>query len=140
MTKVLRITAKRAGFRRAGLAHPDTPVDHDIADFTDEQIAALKGETMLIVSEVEVKGKAAGKAADKPAGDSGGALKGLEREKAIVDAVRGLNPDNPKHFTQGGDPKVEVIEEVVGFSISGDERDGAWAAIQAEREAAAKEG
>lgn len=138
MTKFLRITAKRAGFRRAGLAHPDTPVDHKLADFTDEQVKALKAETMLIVSEVEGKATQAAPAANaSPGGD---APKGLEREAAILDAVRGLETENPKHFTKGGEPKVEAIEAAAGFQISGDERNGAWVIVQAEREEAARKG
>ncbi|WP_029009390.1 HI1506-related protein [Azospirillum halopraeferens] len=53
MTGHLRIVAKRDGFRRAGLAHPDRPVFHRRADLTDEQVAALMDEPMLIVDEMD---------------------------------------------------------------------------------------
>lgn len=142
MTKMLRITAKRAGFRRAGMAHPDTPVDHKLSDLSKEQIEALKAETMLIVQEIEGEAPKPGKQ-PKPTGDgsppTADAPKGPARAEAIAAAVRGLEAENPAHFTKGGEPKVEAIEAAAGFQISGDERDAAWATVLAEREAAAKE-
>jgi hypothetical protein len=54
MAKVLRITSKRAGFRRAGIAHAATPVDHPIGTLTAEQVKALKTEPMLVVQELDL--------------------------------------------------------------------------------------
>lgn len=51
----LRITAKLAGFRRAGIAHSSSAVDHPISNFTEKEIAALKGEPNLVVVEVELE-------------------------------------------------------------------------------------
>lgn len=51
----VRITAKVAGFRRAGMAHPAEPVDHEAGTFTEAQLAALQAEPMLVV---EVAGPA----------------------------------------------------------------------------------
>jgi hypothetical protein len=45
----LRIAARRAGFRRAGLAHPAQPVLHPAGTFTPDQVEALLAETMLMV-------------------------------------------------------------------------------------------
>lgn len=63
--KVLRITAKVDGFRRAGIAHPAVATDHPIDGFTEDQIKAIKGEPQLVVEEVEVEGPEP-KEADKP--------------------------------------------------------------------------
>ena len=49
---MLRIIAKRAGFRRSGRAHPDTPVDHPAGTFSAAEIAALKAEPMLVVIDM----------------------------------------------------------------------------------------
>ena len=49
----LRITAKRAGFRRAGRAWPDTPTEVAVADFTEEQLEQLAAEPMLIIQPFE---------------------------------------------------------------------------------------
>jgi hypothetical protein len=46
------ITAKRDGFRRCGLAHPASPVKHEDGAFTEEQLAILKAEPMLVVQEL----------------------------------------------------------------------------------------
>ena len=51
--KILRIIAKKPGFRRAGLAHPDHAVDHPASAFTPEEVAALLAEPMLVVQELD---------------------------------------------------------------------------------------
>lgn len=61
MAKVLRIRAKRDGFRRAGMAHPAAPTEHALDTLTADQVSALKAEPMLVVEEVE----------DKPAAKAG---------------------------------------------------------------------
>lgn len=45
------ITSKRDGFRRCGLAHPASPVEHPDGAFTPEQLEILKAEPMLVVQE-----------------------------------------------------------------------------------------
>lgn len=57
MAKILRITSKRDGFRRGGMAHPATATDHAIDAFTKEQLAQIKAEPMLTVEEIDVKSK-----------------------------------------------------------------------------------
>lgn len=47
----IQILCKKPGFRRAGMAHPAKAVYPD-GYFTAAQLAALKAEPMLIVSEV----------------------------------------------------------------------------------------
>lgn len=49
MAELIRITAKRDGFRRMGLAHPGTPTDYPADHFTAEQLAVLQAEPMLVV-------------------------------------------------------------------------------------------
>ncbi|HXG29327.1 MAG TPA: HI1506-related protein [Nevskiales bacterium] len=73
MAKVLRITSKRDGFRRGGIAHSTTPTDHPIDRFTKEQLAAIKTEPMLTVEEIDDGKKASG---DADKGDQGKAGKG----------------------------------------------------------------
>lgn len=51
----LRITARHAGFRRAGIEHPATPVDHPLDGLTKTQIALLKDEPGLVVQEIEIE-------------------------------------------------------------------------------------
>lgn len=48
----LSIQSKQPGFRRAGRAWPAEPVIVDIAEFSDEQLAQLTAEPMLIVEAV----------------------------------------------------------------------------------------
>ncbi|MEO0036230.1 MAG: Mu-like prophage FluMu N-terminal domain [Pseudomonadota bacterium] len=50
--RALRITARRDGFRRAGIAHPAGAVEHPLDTLTTAQIAALRAESMLIVEDI----------------------------------------------------------------------------------------
>lgn len=52
--KILRIIAKKPGFRRAGMAHPDHAVDHRLDAFTPDEVKALLAEPMLVVQELDV--------------------------------------------------------------------------------------
>lgn len=56
-TKVpgLRISAKAAGFRRAGRAWGSAPEDVAASDFSKQQIADLKAESMLSVVDIEIE-------------------------------------------------------------------------------------
>ena len=47
------IASKRDGFRRAGVEHSSTPTLYADDRFTDEQLAALEAEPMLVVHHVE---------------------------------------------------------------------------------------
>lgn len=49
---VIRIAAKRDGFRRAGLSHPKSPVEHMAERFTPDQVEQLLGEPALRVEFV----------------------------------------------------------------------------------------
>lgn len=51
--KILRILSKVAGFRRAGIAHPDTPMIYPADRFSEGQLEQLKGEPKLDVIETE---------------------------------------------------------------------------------------
>lgn len=59
---MIRITAKREGFRRAGVAHCGTR-DWPDGTFAPEQLAALKAEPMLVVEEIRE-----GRTPEKPPG------------------------------------------------------------------------
>ena len=49
---MIRITAKRNGFRRAGMAHYGTQ-EYPDGFFDAETLASLKAEAMLVVEEVK---------------------------------------------------------------------------------------
>jgi hypothetical protein len=51
----LRIKAKVASFRRAGLAFGLTPVDVPLSELNKEQRAGLAAEPMLTVEEIEIE-------------------------------------------------------------------------------------
>ncbi len=51
----------------------------------------------------------------------------LQREEKIIFAVKDiLEACGPGELNQDGSPKVEVIEEILGFDITAEERDLAW--------------
>lgn len=49
---MIRITSKKDGFRRCGVAHPAAPTDHPNQAFTPEQLAVLGAEPMLVVQRL----------------------------------------------------------------------------------------
>ncbi|WP_036244704.1 HI1506-related protein [Methylobacter tundripaludum] len=57
---MLRITSKREGFRRCGIAHSSTPTEHPDDRFTADELERLLDEPMLFVEVLADKpGKAA---------------------------------------------------------------------------------
>jgi hypothetical protein len=53
--KGLRIVARVDGFRRAGRAWPAAGVDVPFDELDADQVEALKNESMLVVSEVDIE-------------------------------------------------------------------------------------
>ena len=51
----IRITAKRNGFRRCGMAHSEAGRNHPLTDFTEEQLEALVNDPMLVCHPVEIE-------------------------------------------------------------------------------------
>lgn len=56
---MIRITAKKDGFRRCGIAHSKTAVDYPDSKFEKDQLEILKKEPMLVVQELEGETKPA---------------------------------------------------------------------------------
>jgi hypothetical protein len=48
---MIRITAKRDGFRRCGIAHPEKATLYPNDKFNKTELEALKNEPMLVVEE-----------------------------------------------------------------------------------------
>lgn len=53
-----------------------------------------------------------------------------ERKQAIINVFPSLKADSD--LTKAGEPKVSVIEKLVGFDVSADEVKAIWAEIQAQ--------
>ena len=53
MSKIIRIAARRDGFRRAGIAHPAASTDYPAERFTDAQLKQLLDEPQLIVTVLD---------------------------------------------------------------------------------------
>ena len=49
VSPALIITAKREGFRRAGLAHSEKATEHAAGRFTEAQVEQLTSDPMLVV-------------------------------------------------------------------------------------------
>ena len=58
---MIRITAKKEGFRRCGIAHSAQPTEYGDNQFNEEQLARLKAEPMLVVENVKESTKGKGK-------------------------------------------------------------------------------
>ena len=124
---------------------PGTPFEVP-ADRAKEMIAGGRaepfegGEDAPVVSEDDTTGGApesgAGEgtsSASTPQGGDGTPEADLEK---ITEAILNLDADNPEHFLGDGRPNVKAINELVaedlGRSVTADERDAAWAALQPE--------
>jgi hypothetical protein len=55
MSKIVRITSRVEGFRRAGVPHSKTPTDYPLETFTRAQLKALEAETRLTVEVLEAE-------------------------------------------------------------------------------------
>jgi hypothetical protein len=75
---MIKITAKKDGFRRCGMAHPSVPTEHPDETFSQDQLAELQAEPMLVV-EVAIspdpekpkpKSKSGSKLESKPESES----------------------------------------------------------------------
>lgn len=53
MSKMIEITAKRDGHRRAGMAHSATPTQHEAGVFDEDQLQMLMDDPQLVVREIE---------------------------------------------------------------------------------------
>lgn len=67
----LRITSRREGFRRCGVAHPAHPVDHPDGRWSEEEIARLEAEPMLRVERLAPAGKTVSAARRKGSSKAG---------------------------------------------------------------------
>jgi len=52
---MIRITSKRDGFRRCGVAHPAAPTEYPDDRWSDEELAILEAEPMLVVERIAAK-------------------------------------------------------------------------------------
>lgn len=66
MEKVIDITAKRDGFRRAGIAHSEKTQTYPLSQFTKVQLEQLQKEPMLVVAIRNATDQQAGPAEDSP--------------------------------------------------------------------------
>jgi len=55
-----------------------------------------------------------------------------EQIARIVLAIRELDAADDAHWTVDGDPRVDVLEELLGHDITSDQRDEAWESVKAE--------
>lgn len=110
--------------------------DTDAAlDDAHEEIARLKAQ----IAELEAQNRElaqkigapdADKAKDQDEAPSTTAPEDpKDRKKAILQAFAKLEAGNAEHFDREGKPKVKAVADVLGWDISGQERDAAWQAV-----------
>ena len=62
--KALSVVSVNEGFRRAGYSFGRKAVIIPLSELSKEQVALIKGESMLVVSEVDIEGVAHDKDAE----------------------------------------------------------------------------
>ena len=86
------IASKRDEFRRAGVEHPSTPTLYADDRFTDEQLAALEAEPMLVVHHVEDEPEGV-KEPETPEPEAPKAPKGKAKEAKEEPPVKDETPE-----------------------------------------------
>jgi hypothetical protein len=93
----------------------------DTVELTTDQARPLEKLNVVVVSEAQAE---ASEPADPPMSDE-------DRAALIFEATAMLDPD--KDFTNGGNPKVKVLSEALGFEVTAEEVKMAWAGYSANR-------
>lgn len=86
------------------------------------------------LAEPLIKSGVLGKATDAPAANTGPTDE-AERKNAIKVAISQLDKADTTKWTGAGVPRTDALQVVLGWAVSGAERDAAWAEVQAESKA-----
>ena len=95
---MIRISSRKDGFRRCGIAHPVGVTEYADDRFTDEELKRLKSEPMLVVAVI-----AAGGQSGQPSGKAPTAAELIEKIKAAP-------TDEEVDAILGGDQRKTVID------------------------------
>ena len=77
---------------------------------------------MSLASEAEYLAQESGQ---KPEAPKDAAID-ANRLTEMVEAIAGLDRDNPKHFLGDGKPDARAISSAIGSRVTKEERDAAW--------------
>jgi hypothetical protein len=134
--QLLVICLANTGYRRAGLVFAKGENNLPLAELSREQIAAIKADKRLKVSEPDLV--PASRSLDSPgvatplisAETPPNTLSQTQLQTneamSFSAAISLLDKDNPEHFTQGGKPQCTAIEGLMAKPFSASERDAAW--------------
>jgi len=92
---IVRITSRRDGFRRCGIAHSAQPVEYPIDRFSVAELARLQAEPQLMVELLD-GGQATAGPADSPTPQGGGSTRRSAKPAARTTPA----PDNPEPAQQ----------------------------------------
>lgn len=97
MNTILQIISRKPGLWRAGIQHPAGPVDHNLEDFTSEQVDQLMNEPLLDVQVIEPQeADADAEAKAKAQADADAKAKADADAKAKADADADKKPATGK--------------------------------------------
>jgi len=119
----LSVVSSLEGFRRTDRAWGKKAITVKLSELTEEEIALLKHEPMLIVTEVEVE-------VDEESTELV-ELSNTGRIAAIKVAIGQLDNSDAALWKNDGAPNTTAIVALTGFTVSAAERNAAWAEIQA---------
>lgn len=107
------------GFRRAGMAHSKTPIEHADGTFTPAQIKQLEAEPRISVTITEGK-----QGSSNPSLNDSGAMD-ADRLASLVEHIASLDKDDASLWMDSGAPKASAMPN----GTSAAERDAAWDAF-----------
>lgn len=102
----------------------DGDIPKSMADDIEELNARTKSEKTAAQKEAAIKQAAADKEADENAKK--------QRQLLIIEAIKSLDNSDDSLWTEENLPRVDAIESVLGGNISEEERDQAYAAMEAD--------
>lgn len=117
-TKKIRLPIKTTGRDKDGNAVHNLP---------GTVLALPEDEADALVARY---GEYKGGAPEVPAAPAVVKPKGDKLLAEIAAGIGALDAENEEHFTAGSKPAVAVLEKILGYDITAEERDAAWAGMQ----------
>jgi len=109
-----------------------TPIRHDGKDVAEGELFTVKNERQAVAltgcgaachpedidadDDAESEAKAKEEAANDPE----------KRKAAIIEAIALLEPGNKEQFTNDGKPDARELSDLLGWTVSAQERDAIW--------------
>jgi len=125
----------RDGFRRGGVAHTQKGKAYPDDFFSDEQMAQMAAEPMIVVEHIEAEPKThpgPGEGMDEDKAAAKGITLWPEFKKLIDAAKKAIEEG---YVIGSGAPSIGAMEDIMGANVTTAQRDAAWEVVKKENNA-----